>query len=123
MKMLFTMSEAEVDEVVLPVFSKRSISFLFQHGGGGGGGVGRGGGGRGGVPRIADALCAPLLWLKADPGTRRIGRQLPSHWLWACVSQSLAPPIAPPLAVEVGVKFEELWWAEVKLTALRRLRH
>lgn len=60
------------------------------------------------LPRVADALCAPLLWLKADPGPRGIGCQLLSHWLRACVSQLVAPPIVPPMALEVGVKFEEV---------------
>lgn len=60
------------------------------------------------LPRVADALCAPLLWLKADPGPRGIGCQLLSHWLQAGVRQWVAPPIAPPLALEVGVKFEEV---------------
>lgn len=71
----------EVDKVLLPV--------CFCLGGGLGGGWEK-------LPRVADALCALLFRLKADPGTLRIGRQLPSHWLQACVCQPVATPIAPP---------------------------
>lgn len=79
-----SLPSAKVDKVLLPVCFRRV--FLPE-------------GGLGGwekLPRVADALCALLFPLKADPGTLGIGRQLPSHWLQACVSQPVATPTSPP---------------------------